>query len=391
MKKYISIGIAVWMLIVMVQYTPVSKAPLLETQAPLQASILQTPEPVTTPTPEVDQRTKTLLNLLEITVDQDRDFQKAQEIMSGGADDEATEKILQLYEAKILARQLSFEEAQKIINLVQDDRLNILKAAVYIALDDRDRAGNFLHQLAENHPDADTKAIALSLLNIYHTYDANRDADVSYLWTLFAQQLGELGEYEISYYLAEKAIERNPDYRDAWIIKGYNELTLKDAESAELSLLKAYSLDPGNAHIQYLLGLTYFALNDPEKSTQFLLYSKDSEPQYEHVILEKLAENAIKMEDYALASFYYETLHALAPENMNAISRLLWIYVEQLRDFVKADILVQSLHGLTQDEIDLPELKAWIEQERNNGTIKNHETIGISNESQPSPSSQSSQ
>lgn len=371
MKKYISLGIALWMLALIIQQAPQTLAPVLENERQMQASIMSVPEPISTPPVEPDTRTKTLLNLLEITVDQDRDFQKAQDIVSGGADDEATEKILQLYEAKILARQLKLEEAQKLIGLIHDDRLNLLKAAVYIALDDRDRAGNFLHQLAENHPDPNTKAIALSLLNVYHTYDANRDADVSYLWTLFSQQLGELGEYEISYYLAEKAIERNPEYRDAWIIKGYNELTLKDAESAELSLLKAYSLDPGNAHIQYLLGLTYFALNDPEKSTQFLLYSKDSEPQYELIILEKLAENAIRMEDYVLASFYYETLHALAPENMNAISRLLWIYVEQLRDFAKVDILVQNLSGLPQDELDLSELKDWIEQEKNTPPLTN--------------------
>lgn len=369
MKKYISIGIALWILIIMVQHTPITKAPLLENQSPLQASILLTPEPVTVPTPEANNKTKTLLRLLEVAVDEDRDFQMAQEIISGSSDDEATEKILQLYEAKILARQLNFEEAQKIIGLIHDDRLNLLKAAVYIALDERDRAGNFLHQLAENHPDADTKAMALSLLSVYHTYDSNRDADVGYLWTLFAQRLGELGEYEISYYLAEKAIERNPDYRDAWIIKGYDELTLKEAESAELSLLKAYSLDPGNAHIQYLLGLTYFELNEPEKSTQFLLYSKDSEPQYEHLILEKLAENAIRMEDYPLAAFYYETLHALAPENLNAISRLLWIYVENIRDFQKADIVLQNLQMIPQKEINVSELQVWIEEEKNAPTI----------------------
>lgn len=369
MKKYISIGIAIWVLAIMIRNTPISKAPLLENQSALQASILQPPQTAAVTTPEPDNKTKTLLNLLEIAVDHDRDFQKAQEIMSGSTDDEATEKILQLYEAKILARQLDFEEAERIINLIHDDRLNILKAAVYIALDDRDRAGNFLHELAENHPDANTKAIALSLLNIYHTYDSNRDADVSYLWTLFAQKLGELGEYEISYYLAQKAIERNPDYRDAWIIKGYDELTLKDAESAELSLLKAYSLDPGNGHIQYLLGLTYFELNDAEKSTQFLLYSKDSEPQYELVILEKLAENAIRMEDYALAAFYYESLHALAPENINAISQLISIYIEHLRDFQKASIILENLSTLSQHELNVSELRDWIEQEMNAPTI----------------------
>lgn len=196
-----------------------------------------------------------------------------------------------------------------------------------IARDDRDGVGAYLHQLVEENHDQEITAMALALLGMYRRFDQHRDADVSYLWTLFAQKLGEWGELEISHYLAEKATDRKRDYRDAWIIRGYDELLLHRFEEAEVSLLTAYELDPGNHHIQYLLGLTYFELKKPELSTRYLLYARQNLPavkedkrHYENIILEKLAENAMTMNDYPLAWYYYEALAQLQPQNKQALN-----------------------------------------------------------------------
>lgn len=340
MKHGLGFLIALVVIIKAFELAPLTKAPLEKVkELPLEASLISSssiPEPKK---PE----TKTLLNLLEMTIDQEHDLSKGLDLIENAAPTVENLKLIELYEAKILARTLDFETAQTLLVGLNDEEIILVKAAVLIASGDRNKAGSYLHDLANHHHNAEVRLTAVSLLNIYREFDRHRDADESYLWTLFAQKLGDLGELEISLYLAEKATKKNPEYRDAWIIKGYNELTLKRPDEAELSLLTAYKLDPGNPHVQYLLGLTYFDLNKPDLSTQYLLYARSSEPQYETIILEKLAENAIQTSDFPLASHYFEELISLEPTHAQALSRLVWLQVEHLHQLEKAIENAQTL------------------------------------------------
>ena len=340
MKHFFGFLIALVVIMKAFELAPSTKAPLeKEMGEAFQASIIQTSLQSETKPSE----TKTLLNLLELSIDTERDLSKGLEVMDQAPQTEENKKLIQLYEAKILARTLDFETAQQLLKGLNDEEIVLVKAAVLIAEGDRNQAGAYLHDLANHHPNPEIKLTAVSLLNVYRTFDRHRDADESYLWTLFAQKLGDLGELEISLYLAEKAIEKNPEYRDAWIIKGYNELTLKQPDAAELSLLTAYKLDPGNPHIQYLLGLAYYELKKPELSTQYLLYSRSAEKQYESIILEKLAENAIETKEYPLAGHYFEELLTLDALDQKALSQLIWLQVEHLNQIQKA---IENAHFL---------------------------------------------
>lgn len=343
MKYFLGFIIAAIIVLKIAELAPLTKAPLENmTNSPLQASILEAPKVEKERTPE----TKTLLNLLEIAIDEERNPGKGWTIMESATPTEENLKLIELYEAKILARTLEFEKAQQLLQGFNDEEIILVKAAVLIANNDRNAAGAYLHDLANNNPNPEVQLTALSLLNIYRNFDRHRDADESYLWTLFAQKLSDLGELEISHYLAEKATKKNPEYRDAWIIKGYNELTLKRADEAELSFLTAYRLDPGNPHVQYLLGLTYFDLQKPDLSTQYLLYSRSAGKEYERIILEKLGENAVSTVDFPLAAHYFEELILLDPTHQQGLARLTWLQVEHLNQTEKAiqnaKILVNS-------------------------------------------------
>jgi len=333
MKYFLGFLIAAVIVLKISELAPLTKAPLeVIKHPPLQASILEEPIPQKEKTPE----TKTLLNLLEIALEKERNPGKGWEIMESASPTEENLKLIELYEAKILARSLEFEKAQQLLQGFNDDEIILVKAAVLIANNDRNAAGAYLHDLANNHTNSEVRLTALSLLNIYRNFDRHRDADESYLWTLFAQKLSDLGELEISHYLAEKATKKNPEYRDAWIIKGYNELALHKADDAELSMLTAYRLDPGNPHVQYLLGLIYFDLKKPDLSTQYLLYSRSAEKEYESIILEKLGENAISTEDFPLAAHYFEELILLDSTHQQGLARLTWLQVEHLKQPEKA-------------------------------------------------------
>lgn len=369
MKRAVTFIIVLTVFTTLFAYIPKSHAPVIQEKIPLEASIITRQEPVSTfsPLPVTKPQKDTLLSLLEMTVDQEHDLTKGLSIIDSTEPNPANQKILQLYEAKIASRALEFEKAQQLLQTVDTPELAMLKAAVLIAGNNRDKAGAYLHDLVDNNPDGLIKSQALALLNVYYRYDRHRDADESYLWTLFAQRLGEWGELEISKYLAEKAIERNHEYRDAWIIKAYDELSLKKPESAELSLLTAYRLDPGNSHIQYLLGLAYFDLNQPTQSNQFLLYAKENGEEYHDVINEKLAENAIKLEDFALAAHYYESLLTQSPKNEHALTRLTWIYTEKLGQLDKAVTAAEELVRLFPGNTNHYQLLNAIKEVRSNG------------------------
>lgn len=306
------------------------------------------------------KNTQTLITLLEDLVDQQHDLPKAMSLVKKTQKNQDNEQILELYKAKILSRSLQFDEALDLLATIETDELNILKAAVLIAKGNRDEAGAFLHDIVDKHPSGEMKLKALALLNIYRTFDQHRDADTSYLWTLFAKQLGEFGEYEIALYLSNKATQLRDNYRDAWLIKGYCEMKLKDLESAEKSLLQAYQLDPGNTQTQYLLGHIYFQLEKPALSSQYLLYAKQNDTEHIQDILEKLAENAISTENYALASHYFE--EALQHTNNKApiYSRLVWLYLEKLLQPDKAIEYAEQRIIAFPNDPESHQLMSWV-------------------------------
>ncbi|MDF2379514.1 MAG: hypothetical protein P1V18_04840 [Candidatus Gracilibacteria bacterium] len=237
---------------------------------------------------------------------------------------------------------------------------SISKAAILISEGNRDEAGVYLHSLIENHPDGETKLKALSLLNIYHTFDQHRDADTSYLWTLFAKQLGEFEEYDIAITLAEKATQLNENYRDAWLIKGYCEMKTENLDESEKSLLKAYQLDPGNTQIQYLLGVMYFKQKKPELSSQYLLYAKQNDHIHLQDIREKLAENAILSENYALASHYFEEALTNSTDTASILSRLIWLHIEKLQQPDKATLFAEKRIIEYPSDPESHQLMSWV-------------------------------
>lgn len=366
MKYFFALALAIILAINVAELAPPTQAPEVKKADPIEASILSEEteeEPVATKDYN-NPETNALLQILDIYVEEKRDFPAAQELIKQTPTTQANQKILQLYQTKIQSRLLNFEEAQLLLEQVDSDELALLKAAVLIASDDRNKAGAYLHHLVDNNPDPYIKSIALSLLNIYYKYDTHRDTDEKYLWTLFAQKLGELSEFEISLYLAKKASDKSPEYRDAWIIKGYNELSLKKFTDAEESLLRAYQLDPGNNQIQYLLGLTYFELKSPELSNQYLLYANQNDNKYQTIILEKLAENAISTDDLILATHYLETLLEKQADHKNALSRLIWLHTEKQNNYDQALIYAQKLVKYHNNDANSYHLLSWVYTQR---------------------------
>jgi len=346
---------------------PRSQAPKPDLNREIVASIIQDKdlsEELESEFKYEDPELIALIKILELYIEEKRDFDSAQTFLDQVPINNINQKILELYQFKISSRSLDFAKAEELLNLVDDDSVLLLKAAVLIASGQHNEASAYFHNLVDNHPSAKVKSTALALLSVYSDYNNHKDTDESYLWTLFAQKIGEWQEYEISLFLATKASEEKPNYRDAWIIRAYNELNLKQNLEAETSLLKAYELDPGNAQIQYLLGLTYFELEKTDLSNQYLLYSMQNETPYTAIILEKLAENAVKSEDYALAIHYFESLLEARPGHKQALSRLIWVYTEQENNLEKAEEKARELIQYHSTDPNSYHLLSWVLSQR---------------------------
>lgn len=365
MKYLISLSLVLIIGINLLEWLPVTKAPVEEFSTNiLQAALLSDKQNDLERQSLTPKEKELYISLLDIYVEQERDLPKAAALIDQKRKEQENEKLLDLYEAKILARSLDFETALALINRVDSQELSLLKAAVLISLDERDKAIAYLYNIIENDTDPIRVSTALSLLNVYQDHEGHREADESYLWVVFAKHFAELKEYEISQYLLNKALQLQPEYRDAWLIKGLNELQLKDYSAAEASLLNAYQYDPGNQQIQYLLGHTYFLQEQYELSEQYFLYSLQKESPFAEEVYGKLGDMAMKRQDFALAGHYFQQVLEHDSDNAYALSQLISLYGEQLNDLDYAKTLAQKRLSSYPSDPESTQLLRWIEDKQ---------------------------
>lgn len=94
--------------------------------------------------------------------------------------------------------------------------------------------------------------------DIYITYESFRDGSPDYLILMLGNALKTLKFHELTIIYLKPILEKNPNYRDAWIVVGNSYLELKKFEIAEKMLEKAVSLDPSHPISPYLLGITLY-------------------------------------------------------------------------------------------------------------------------------------
>ncbi len=360
MKRNLIISSGLFLFAVSILMAPSTRAP--EDAVPLTASFFSMSAQ------QKEQHHKSYRELLEFYIEEEHDLEAALDTLESIPTGEVSAEVIRLYEARIAARSLDLQTAETLLKNIDSPEIGLLKAVVLIAQKKRDEAQQYLYFLTNEHPSGEVRGKALSLINAYHTYDKHREAHESYLWTLLAQKLESLGEWELSGYLAGKVIEESPQYRDGWIIKGINEIHLKDFSSAELSLLRAYELDPGNSSIQYLLGVTYHELQDYDQSTQYLTYSQKNSKKNTLETLQLLGDNAQLQEQYSLASHYFEQVLQQQPQHPQTLLKLSWLLVKHLDQPERALELAQRYYTIVGKTAESAQLLSWI-----NGKLGNLE------------------
>ncbi len=129
-----------------------------------------------------------------------------------------------------------------------------------------------------------------------------------HLITLLSRALAEVQECELALPLLVQVLKQQEDYRDAWIVQGYCELTTERPDQALASLERAYALDPEKPEVQYFLARAYAALKDHKNAITFYTYALTNGFEPEKEVRRSIAEEATEIGDGELALKQFSAL-----------------------------------------------------------------------------------
>lgn len=171
-----------------------------------------------------------------------------------------------------------------------------------------------------NHPQAQQELLAVaagwepvlrsyarSMQAAYDEFALFPESAEIHLTTLLSRALAQAHECELALPMLTTVIAQQPDYRDAWIVQGYCELTTERTDAAVASLERAYNLDPSKPEIQYFLARAYSARGERDNAIIFLEYALQNGFQPQDEIHRAIALEAnlsgkqqLALEHYAL-------------------------------------------------------------------------------------------
>lgn len=199
-------------------------------------------------------------------------------------------------------------QAQTLLTQAQDSpQKHYGLALLAIIQADNDAAKKELAQV-QGGWDPQLRSYAQVLQSAYDEYALFPESPAIHLTTLLSRSLAQVGQCELALPLLAEVVKTQDNYRDAWIVQGYCQLTTERAQDALASFERAYALDPEKPEIQYFLGRTYAALQDPKNALTFFQYALQNGFTPEKEIRQRLAQAALAANQPALALDQYRLL-----------------------------------------------------------------------------------
>lgn len=176
------------------------------------------------------------------------------------------------------------------------------------------------------------KGIAGEFIEQYNVFQTFRDGNTTYVDTLNAKTLTKAGFYKLAVAKLKNVLERDKEYRDAWVLLGYSYLNLEKFSQASSALESAYALDPTKALTQYLLAVSYDKLAQKEKAINFYTLAMGNQYEKKKEIRERLAVLYQETQKYEKAVEQYVALiDENKPSSPDIYTDPIWIYIELLR------------------------------------------------------------
>ncbi|MEK7136769.1 MAG: tetratricopeptide repeat protein [Patescibacteria group bacterium] len=187
-----------------------------------------------------------------------------------------------------------------------------------------------------------------------------QDGQPEHRATLLARALAEVQQCALAERLLMTVLEKDPEYRDAWLVLGYCRLMLENGSGAKEAFEKAYTLDPEKAETQYFLGVSHERSGDTASAKTYFGYALQNGFEPASTIHEKLAQLAIAEASYAEAADHYRAILAQKEEDHQAAYRALaTLLIEELQDPMEAEKIA---HAAREEYGDTPlvlDLLGW--------------------------------
>ncbi len=164
------------------------------------------------------------------------------------------------------------------------------------------------------------RTYARTLRSAYDEYALFPESPEIHLLTLLSHALADVQECELALPLLSQSIRQQDDYRDAWILQGFCELTTERLTEALASLERAYQLDPEKPETQYFLGRVYGAQGDHGNALTFLQYALQNGFQPEAEVRRLIAKEALQTGNVSLALDQEDALTKLPDASLQSYS-----------------------------------------------------------------------
>lgn len=211
------------------------------------------------------------------------------------------ETIIQLRTGELVGAQKELEGAE------DSPQQHYGLALLAIIQGNHQKAEEELH-LTANGWDPVLRSYARTLQAAYDEFALFPNGSDIHLTTLIARALAQVQECELALPLLVQVTSVKDDYRDAWIVQGYCELTTERPEQALASLEHAYSLDPQKPEIQYFLARAYADLQEYQNAITFFEYALSNGFIPQEEVRRLIARYALEIGNAGLAIDQYDAL-----------------------------------------------------------------------------------
>lgn len=239
---------------------------------------------------------------------QRRDIRGARETLDRMRREGAHPEDLLLLESVILLRTGEMDKARDLLNASDDSpHKHYGLALLAIAAGDHATAKTELAAVIGGWEPV-LRSYAKTLASAYDQYALFPDSPETHLQTLLARALADVQECELALPMLAHVTQVQDDYRDAWIVQGYCELSTERTKEAVSSLERAYQIDPEKPETQYFLARAYGASGDHAQAVTYLQYALRNGFEPASEVRRLLAKEALDTGNADLALEQYEAM-----------------------------------------------------------------------------------
>ena len=198
---------------------------------------------------------------------------------------------LNFYKAILLALQNDHEGAREILKALE--KLDVATEAPIVSEE------GLINQYEGQEvltPQVAEKVKEISI--VYEEFENLAEGKDAHLFAELSKIMATYNEGTLARELADTSIKEDVSYIDAWILRGYAQMLMRDFHLAEADLRNAYELDPLRPETQYFLALSLYEQDKWDEAALFFEKALEHDFEFSAEVRWKLLDIFAKQQKY---------------------------------------------------------------------------------------------